>query len=274
MMQRFLGLFLLLTGTAAQAQVPAQPAPMPMPMPVPMPTIWNPAADYVTPGQDEPGYRSWYLSAPQRAAQVSSFNHYLASYQVSGIVPTWQLLRTASMWHRCGAQPFEVPPTSEWPNIVQTLRYVRDFVVPAIGPVEAVSAYRNPLLNACAGGVPGSAHQHYQAIDLVPLRPTTREQLMETLCAVHLRRGNPYQVGLGFYAFLRFHVDSMRFRKWGMGAAPDSSPCRVAIVSPPAKGIDMPPEEAAPTTVPTAAPEVPVTFEAPAVGQAETAASR
>jgi hypothetical protein len=275
MMQRFLGLLLLLTGTAAHAQAPTGIA-VPPTSPVqsaPMPLTWNPAASYVTAGQDEPGYRSWYLSAPQRSVQVSSFNHYLASYQVSGIVPTWQLLRTASMWHRCGAQPFEVPPTSEWPNIVQTLRYIRDFVVPAIGPVEAVSAYRNPLLNACAGGVPGSAHQHYQAIDLVPLRPTTREQMMETLCAVHLRRGNPYQVGLGFYAFLRFHVDSMRFRKWGMSAAPESSPCRVAIVSPPAKGIDMPPEEA-PTATPTAAPEMPVTSNAPVVDPAGATAPR
>jgi hypothetical protein len=212
---------------------------------VPAPLIWNPAADYVTAGQDEPGYRRWYLVSPTRGTLVGSFNRYLATHQVSGVVPTWQLLRTASMWHRCAAQPFEVPPTSEWPNIVQTLRYIRDFVVPAIGPVEAVSAYRNPMLNACAGGVPGSAHQHYQAIDLVPLRPTTRERLMETLCDVHLRRGNPYQVGLGFYAFLRFHVDSMRFRKWGMSEAPETSPCRVAVVSPPAKGIDMPIEETA-----------------------------
>lgn len=245
-MFRLLASLALLTGTAAHAQtLPGTPAPVTpqaaYPMPAPM--IWNPAASYVTAGQDEPGYRSWYLSSPTRSTLVASFNDYLRTYQVSGVVPTWQLLRTASMWHRCGAQPFEVPPAAEWPNIVQTLRYVRDFVVPAIGPVEAVSAYRNPLLNACAGGVPGSAHQHYQAIDLVPLRQTTREQLMETLCDVHLRRGNPYQVGLGFYAFLRFHVDSMRFRKWGMSETPDRSPCRVAIVSPPAKGIDMPPEE-------------------------------
>jgi hypothetical protein len=259
-MHRFFGFLALLAGTAAYPQapagtvVPSAPATI---LPQPTPLIWNPASSYVTSGQDEPGYRSWYLSMPQRAAQVSSFNRYLSGYEVGGVVPTWQLLRTASMWHRCGAQPFEVPPASEWPNIVQTLRYVRDYVVPAIGPVEAVSAYRNPVLNACAGGVPGSAHQHYQAIDLVPLRPTTREQLMETLCAVHLRRGNPYQVGLGFYAFLRFHVDSMRFRKWGMSEAPDSSPCRVAVVSPPAKGIDMPPEEMNAPAVPVPTSEQP-----------------
>lgn len=181
--------------------------------------MWNPAADYITAGQDEPGYRSWYMATPAHGAAVKSFNDYLTQYGVSGILPTWQLLRTATSWRDCGAQPFEVPPAAEWPHIVQTLRYVRDYVVPAVGPVEPVSGYRNPALNACAGGAPESAHKHYSAIDLVPLRPTTREELMRTLCAVHGRRGLDYGVGLGFYAFLRFHVDTTKYRRWNMDPA-------------------------------------------------------
>jgi hypothetical protein len=180
---------------------------------------WNPAAEYITAGQDEPGYRSWYLAVPARTMQVKAFNDYLATYEVGGIVPTWQLLRTATSWERCGAQPFEIPPTSEWPHIVQTLRYVRDYVIPAVGPVEPVSAYRNPHLNICAGGAPESAHKHYSAIDLVPLRPTTRDGLMRTLCSAHARRGPDYGVGLGFYAFLRFHVDTTKYRRWNMDPA-------------------------------------------------------
>ena len=146
-MRLFLSLLLLLFASPAVAQ----PAPVPQ---------WNPAADYITAGQDEPGYRSWYMALPARAMQVKAFNDYLSTYQVSGIVPTWQLFRTATSWQRCGAQPFEIPPTSEWPHIVQTLRYVRDYVIPAVGPVEPVSAYRNPILNDCAGGAPESAHKH------------------------------------------------------------------------------------------------------------------
>ncbi|QIK78984.1 hypothetical protein G7077_08820 [Sphingomonas piscis] len=230
----------MLSSLALLAQLTSGSPPTPAPVPVPVPTVWNPAASYVTAGQDEPGYRSWYLALPDRRVQVTGFNQYLVSHGVGGVIPTWQLLRTASQWHNCAAQPYELPPATAWPNMVQTLRYIRDYVVPSVGPVEAVSVYRNPLLNTCAGGVPGSAHQQYYAVDLVPLRPTTREQLMATLCAVHLRSGNPYQVGLGFYAFLRFHVDSMRYRKWGMSEAPDGSPCRVPVASPPPKGIDMP----------------------------------
>lgn len=226
-------------------------------VPAPAPAIWNPVAEYITAGQDEPGYKSWYLAAPWRAGQVKAFNDYLATYQVAGIVPTWQLLRTATSWQKCGGDPFELPPTSEWPHIVQTLRYVNDYVIPAVGPVEPVSGYRNPRLNICAGGAPESAHKHYSAIDLVPLRPTTRVQLMRTLCGVHARRGPDYSVGLGFYAFLRFHVDTTKFRRWNMDPAvadhcpPIVRPVDIATVAQP------PPTSAiAPAIAPADAPPV------------------
>jgi hypothetical protein len=207
-----IGILAFLAAPAA-AQVAVAPAPQAQP------AVWNPTADYISAGQDEPGYRSWYLAAPWRAAQVKSFNDYLASAQVSGILPTWQLLRTATSWQECGGQPFEVPPATEWPHMVQTLRYVRDYVVPAVGPVEAVSVYRNPVLNQCAGGAPESAHRLDSAIDMVPLRPTDRITLMRILCGIHTRHGAPYNAGLGFYAYLRFHVDSTKFRRWNMDPA-------------------------------------------------------
>ena len=180
---------------------------------------WDPVRPYITAGQDEPGYRSWYLAAPWRAAQVKSFNDYLVGAEVGGIVPTWQLLRTATSWAECGAQPFEVPPPGEWPHMVETLRYVRDYVIPAIGPVEPVSVYRNPTLNVCAGGAPESAHKLDSAIDLVPLKPSDRVTLMRTLCGAHSEHGAPYNAGLGFYAYLRFHIDSTKYRRWNMDPA-------------------------------------------------------
>ena len=206
-------LLLLLVGAPAAAQdAPAAP----QGVPAPQAAAWDPAADYISPGQDEPGYRSWYLASPSRAVQVKAFNDYLQSAGVAGVVPTWQLLRTATSWHDCGAQPFEVPPASEWPHMIQTLRYVRDYVIPEIGPVEPVSAYRNPTLNVCAGGAPESAHKLDSAVDMVPIHPIAREALIKTLCDEHTRHGEPYGAGLGFYAFLRFHVDSTKFRRWNM----------------------------------------------------------
>ena len=196
---------LLLSVSSAQAEPPRWVPGMP----------WQPLAPYVVMGQDEPGYRNWYLASPAHAAQVRSLNTYLATYGVAGVVPTWQLLRTASDWYKCAAPAFEVPPTEEWPNLVQTLRYVREQVIPAVGPVEPVSVYRNPALNQCAGGARESAHRYMQAVDLVPLQPITRGAMMERLCAVHARTGQGYGVGLGFYVGLRFHVDSRKFRTWG-----------------------------------------------------------
>ena len=200
---------------APQSQSPVSPAVQP----AAAPTKWDPVAAYIAAGQDEPGYRSWYLAAPWRAAQVKSFNDYLTSAGVGGVLPTWQLLRTATSWKECGQQPFEVPPTDEWPHMVQTLRYVRDYVIPAVGPVEPVSVYRNPVLNVCAGGAPESAHKLDSAVDLVPLRPTSREALMKTLCGIHSEHGAAYNAGLGFYAYLRFHVDSTKYRRWNMDPA-------------------------------------------------------
>jgi hypothetical protein len=235
---------------AAQAPIQAPPAVAP----------FDPAAAYITAGQDEPGYRSWYLAAPWRAAQVKSFNDYLTTYQVGGVLPTWQLLRTATAWKDCGGQPFEIPPTAEWPHIVQTLRYVHDYVIPEVGPVEPVSGYRNPALNQCAGGAPESAHKHYSAIDMVPLRPITREAMMKTLCVGHSEHGAAYNAGLGFYAFMRFHVDSTKFRRWNMDPAvaaqcpPIIHPEDIASVGQPQP---QPAPAPAPATPPTVAPATP-----------------
>lgn len=202
---RTLFLLLTLSGTAAGAQT------------------YNPTERYVIAGQDEPGYRAWYLASPEHPIRVAGLHHYITHYGAGWILPTWQMIRTASDWRKCNDAAFEVPPTSEWPHIVQTLRFVRDEVIPAVGPVEAVSAYRNATLNECAGGAPGSAHRGFYALDLVPLKETTREELMRTMCAVHERRGEAYSTGLGFYPFLRFHVDSKGFRRWL--PAGEEAPC-------------------------------------------------
>ena len=229
-------------------------------------TKWDPAAPYIAVGQDEAGYRSWYLAASSRAAQVRGFNDYLAANAVSGVLPTWQLLRTATSWRDCGAQPFEVPPAEEWPHMVQTLRFVRDFVITAVGPVEAVSVYRNPQLNQCAGGAPESAHKEDSAIDLVPLQPIDRISLMRKLCGAHTDHGAAYNAGLGFYAYLRFHVDGTKFRRWNMDPA-------VAAECPPI----IHPEDIASVGQPlpsvSAVPASPVSSSVPARTSSQTSAS-
>ncbi len=189
---------------------------------------FNPAAAYVTPGQDEPGYQSWYKAANWRPVYVRAFNDYLIVNGVDGVVPTWQLLRTASQWRRCGADPFEVPPSNDWPNIVATLRYLRDRIIPGVGPVEAVSVYRNPSLNICAGGAEASTHREMGAVDVVPLRAISREALMVGLCAIHAAHPGS-NTGLGFYKGLRFHIDARKHREWGTAGAHGGHGCAAVL---------------------------------------------
>jgi hypothetical protein len=179
-------------------------------------------------GQGRAEYDAWLASGPAVRGSVLSFESWQQAAGVGGVLPTWQITRTASMWRTCSGPPFEIPPPQHWPGMAKTLRFIRDHVRPAIGPVEAVSGYRNPALNQCAGGSPGSAHRDYFALDLIPLVPITRLELMRKLCAMHSREGAAAEAGLGFYSFLRFHIDTRSFRRWGSaGPAGNESPCAV-----------------------------------------------
>jgi hypothetical protein len=160
--------------------------------------------------------------------------------------------------------------------MIQTLRYVRDYVIPVVGPVEPVSVYRNPSLNVCAGGAPASAHMLYSAVDLVPLKPIDRITLMRSLCGAHSQHGERYGVGLGFYAYLRFHIDSTKYRRWNMDPAvaaecpPILHPEDVASVGqplPPPTGSSTPPPVAA-TPANTASQPAPAAVKTPERGEA------
>ena len=190
---------------------------------------FDPVADYVTPGQDEPGYRAWVAADPYRPMYVKAFNDYLVNNGVGGVTPTWQLLRTASDWQKCNAQPFEVPPTTNWPNMVAALRFIGAFIEPVIGQVEPVSVYRNPSLNVCAKGAVESVHRTSGAIDMVPRRPIRREALMETLCRIQLDKGSWNSIGLGFYKGVRFHIDSKKTREWGTAGARGGWGCAAVL---------------------------------------------
>ena len=191
-------------------------------------TAFPAAAQSLPEGQGQAEYEEWLASSPGVRAQVLSFESWQEAAGVRGVLPSWQMLRTASMWRECGGKPFEVPPHNFWPDMVRTLRYIRDHVRPALGAVEAVSGYRNPALNNCAQGSARSAHLDFFALDLVPETPLDRRELFRRLCAVHARHGPAAQAGLGFYTFQRFHVDTRGFRRWG-SAGPDGneSPCAV-----------------------------------------------
>jgi hypothetical protein len=183
-------------------------------------------ASGLAPGQTAQDFETWASRSPANLRQVSAFRGYLAAQGLESVVPLWQLTRTSSSWSECGAEPFEVPPTDRWEHIVKTLKFVRDDVIPRVGKVEPLSAYRNEGLNACSDGAPKSAHREFFAIDLTPVnKALDRTAMIRSVCQAHARDGQAYNVGLGFYTGRRFHVDSSSFRRWGSNGKGATSPC-------------------------------------------------
>jgi uncharacterized protein YggT (Ycf19 family) len=170
-------------------------------------------------------YQHWLAADPARPLAVAALEAFLTQQGVAHVVPTWQLIRTATSWRACG-DPFAVPERALWPNMVPALRFVRERIVPAIGPVEPVAVYRDAAMNACAGGARASAHRSFHALDLIPARPLSLADLTAALCPIHAAHGPRARIGLGFYAGRRFHVDARGFRSWGPDQRGRSSPCR------------------------------------------------
>lgn len=170
-------------------------------------------------------YEIWLHQSPNRIEAKNKFERFLLRNQVFGVLPTYQILRSASMAKECNESAFEIPPNKYWSNIVTTLKFIKTHIEPEIGELEAVSGYRNPVLNVCAGGAKNSAHAKYFALDLVPKTDIKREELIGRVCHVHSKFGPKYGIGLGFYSFTRFHIDSKSFRRWGKDGRSVTSPC-------------------------------------------------
>jgi len=154
-------------------------------------------------------------------AEVGAFEEFLVHEKVAQVVPTYQLLRSASMWKECHADPFELPPGAQWPRVsgvLQLMRTLRDRGV--LPHFEVVSAYRDPRLNRCAGGAPGSAHQRF-AVDIAPLSPAEGKRL----CRFWRDEGKAWNMGVSRYPSGRIHIDRDGYRTWGATHHRGSSYC-------------------------------------------------
>ena len=159
------------------------------------------------------------------ASDIVAFKQYLEREGVAAVVPLAQLLRSDARWRRCNLPPFAVPPRARWSEIVPTLRYLRDHVEPVVGPLRAVSAYRDPAANRCFGGASASRHLRFAALDVEPVEPLDRRALVDQLCNLHATTGKRFAVGLGIYKGVRFHIDTTGFRRWGSDFRAATSPC-------------------------------------------------
>lgn len=149
-----------------------------------------------------------------RETQIQAFEAYLRGERLADVIPLVHLLRTASDWQRCHAEPFEVPPPTNWPDVGSTLRLVAELKRrQLLPPFEVHSAYRNPALNECAQGAAQSAHKTHFALDIV----TTGDQSawMAELCRFWRTEGQRWNMGLSRYSSGRIHIDTKRYRTWG-----------------------------------------------------------
>lgn len=150
------------------------------------------------------------------------FREMLVDARLYGVVPIHQLLRSASDWRLCKASPFAVPPASHWPAVRSTLALIKTLDQQGIlNQFEVVSAYRDPRLNACAGGAPSSAHMRAFAVDL--LLPPWADP--NPLCRFWQQHGQAWNMGLGRYPSGRIHIDTAGYRTWGGDGGAGSSFC-------------------------------------------------
>jgi len=182
------------------------------------------------------GFNLWLnASGEQQVVQYARFQGFLEEQGVAGVVPTWQLWRVDAHYAaRCGTDYFAMPPHNRWREIVPTLLLLRDEVIPVTGPLEVVSGYRSPEVNACVNGASQSRHLSFSALDLVTVQAQDRRALFADLCALQSRVGRSRDMGLGAYFDPsdlergprgRFHIDATGYRTWGFDYTSASDPC-------------------------------------------------
>ncbi len=180
-------------------------------------------------------FDQWVAEDTQRSAEYGHFADFLATHEVDGVVPVWQLMRTDSNRAKdCERPQFLIPPREDWNNIVPVLELVRDYVQPEIGRVEVQSSYRTLDFNECIGGASRSKHLSFSAVDLTAVEPLPNRELFARLCRLQARLGPSSRFGLGAYfnpehpdrATGRFHVDVSGYRSWGYSKHAQSSGCR------------------------------------------------
>ena len=155
-----------------------------------------------------------YLRQDDHRARFAQMLDYFDRRGVGEVVEPQSLLRQGTDWLDIGEPAFAIAPESLWPTMVATLTLLRDELVPSIGPVEVLSAYRTDNYNRKTGGSRSSKHRDFCGLDLVPQSNISRKELVEELKALHARLGPASHMGLGFSSNLRFHIDTCGYRTW------------------------------------------------------------
>jgi uncharacterized protein YcbK (DUF882 family) len=177
-------------------------------------------------------YNQW-LNQGFHQQQVNRYHNYLIRHDASRAAPIFELLKSARDWERCGREPYAVPSSELWDNLLPTLKVLQQLQDEKIlDNIEVTSVYRDAELNHCANGSPGSKHVHNAALDfrIGSENPNISElekiaRAKHRLCEFWQRNGRPLNLGLGLYASGQIHIDTQGFRTWGPDHTHSTSIC-------------------------------------------------
>src|SRR5690554_6811120 len=167
-------------------------------------------------------YTHW-VSALNNLSLVREYENFLAQQGVGNIIPSFELMRTARDWAKCGRSQYMIPSRELWSNQVPTLRVFKYLVAAnVLTDFEVTSVYRDLPLNQCAGGANSSRHLFNSAIDfrIGPEYPQAQdyaaiENTKFKLCQFWLQHGQSMNMGLDLYASGQIHIDTQGYRTWG-----------------------------------------------------------
>ena len=180
--------------------------------------IERPARPKVMPNS----YRNWIMM-DQNQSTVREYERYLERNNVGNIIPSFELLKSARDWQRCGKSEYMIPSREIWENQLPTLKVFKYLVASnVLTDFEVTSVYRDLPLNQCAGGAGSSRHLFNSAIDfrIGPEYPQPEdyayiENSKFKLCQFWKNYGQSLHMGLGLYASGQIHIDTQGFRTWG-----------------------------------------------------------
>lgn len=111
---------------------------------------------------------------------------------------------------------YAIPPRSYWPRMIDTLELVQSIRDAWGQPISVYNGFRPEDYNKAVGGAPGSRHQWFEAVDLMP---TGDRDDFATLVAMRFTAGEP-DMGFGVYGkpghVTGVHIDTHRRRTWGI----------------------------------------------------------
>ena len=189
---------------------------------------------HTTTGKTSPSGKRIFI--PQERViieRVREYEKFLARHDVAGIVPSFELLRSARDWQKCGSSEYAVPNRELWNNSLSTLRVFKYLIAAKVlTDFEVTSVYRDLPLNQCAGGASSSKHLFNSAIDfrIGPEVPQPQdyafiENTKFKLCQFWAQHGQSLNLGIGLYSSGQIHIDTQGYRTWGPDLTRNTSMC-------------------------------------------------